>query len=483
MSEKAVMANIMTPSLAHRDFINAMRREVGHNRPGGCPYKSFLLMNSGSEGNAVADRIMDVQAGHLAEGRRVVGVSLAGSFHGRTFMPAVWTDSCRETYTQVKCQAIVNKRNEYMLDPVPLNDSAALRRAFERADAENLYIQCVVMESVMGEGNPGASVSPEFYSLARELTMQHNSMLLIDNIQAGLRCTGNLSIVDYPGFTNLPAPDFEVYSKAINAGQYPVSCLALSERALGFYKHGTYGNTMTGNPRACMVSAAVLNEITDDLRKNIVEMGEYAKSRFQELMAKYPQAITNVTGCGLLYAVQLNPDIFTVVALDGTETLLRTQGIGVIHGGENALRFTPHFRITKEELDLQVEKVEEFLSRTPMASLEKEVQMRKFFEDTIGDEEEVFITMTGHLFDTGLFNETLNVVEEKKSKARMMRMKLGSTVHEDSEVTLQLLSTGNGTSMTALVERLGQLAAEKDCEVSTNTNKGTVVLYRPASRL
>merc|ERR1740138_746345 len=101
-----------------------------------------------------------------------------------------------------------------MMEPVPLNDCNALKARFEKADKENIYIQGVFMESVMGEGNPGAAVSPEFYSLARELTLKHNCALLIDNIQAGLRCTGCLSIVDYPGFTHMPPPDFEVYSKA-----------------------------------------------------------------------------------------------------------------------------------------------------------------------------------------------------------------------------------------------------------------------------
>merc|ERR1719181_1275451 len=120
------------------------------------------------------------------------------------------------------------------------------------------------MESVMGEGNPGQAMTPEFFSLARKLTLKHDGMLLVDNIQAGLRATGNLSIVDYPGFEDLPPPDFEVYSKAINGGQYPVSCLALSERAREYYRHGVYGNTMTGNPRACNVSAAVLTSVTDD---------------------------------------------------------------------------------------------------------------------------------------------------------------------------------------------------------------------------
>lgn len=35
MSEDVVMANIMTPALGQKKFIDALQREIGHNRPDG----------------------------------------------------------------------------------------------------------------------------------------------------------------------------------------------------------------------------------------------------------------------------------------------------------------------------------------------------------------------------------------------------------------------------------------------------------------
>lgn len=66
-----------------------------------------------------------------------------------------------------------------------------------------------------------------------------------------------------------------------------------------------------------------------------------------------PEAVIRVNGTGLLYQVKLDPKI-TVTAMDGIEMMLRWRGINVIHGGTNALRFTPNFDITKEEVDMQV---------------------------------------------------------------------------------------------------------------------------------
>ncbi|HEX7031145.1 MAG TPA: hypothetical protein VF254_11140, partial [Gammaproteobacteria bacterium] len=53
-----------------------------------------------------------------------------------------------------------------------------------------------------------------------------------------------------------------------------------------------------------------------------------------------------------------------------TEEYMRMQGVGVIHGGANSLRFTPHFAITSEEVDLIVEATRDALLNGPNANAE-----------------------------------------------------------------------------------------------------------------
>ena len=43
------------------------------------------------------------------------------------------------------------------------------------------------------------------------------------------------------------------------------------------------------------------------------------------------------------------------------EEWCRRQGLGVIHGGSNALRFTPHFAITSDEIDMIIEIIRQAL--------------------------------------------------------------------------------------------------------------------------
>lgn len=366
MSRPQVMANVMTPSFAQLRLVKALEREIGRAREGACPFTHFLFMNSGSESVSVATRISDINAKNLTDeggvhgGKAVKKVSLKGGFHGRTGRAAQFSHSTRKTY---KKWLATYRGLDDLLTVVP-NDVAGLRAVFQRAEDEGLFIESIFMEPVMGEGNPGQAITPEFYAAARELTLAHGSMLLIDSIQAGLRSTGNLSIVDYPGFEGLEAPDMETYSKALNAGQYPLSILAMTPRAAELYRTGVYGNTMTANPRAMDVGTAVLSMVTDEVRQNIVDRGHEFVTKLKALADELGGPITGVQGTGLLFSCELDPS-FKAYGTGSLEEYMRIHGVGVIHGGENSLRFTPHFQVTSEEVDLIVAAVRDAVVNGP----------------------------------------------------------------------------------------------------------------------
>lgn len=369
MNQPHVMANIMTPNYSQLRLVRALRREIGQNRGGECPFSRFLAMNSGSEAVTVASRISDVNAKEMTDqggqyaGRKIRHVSMGGGFHGRTDRPAQFSDSSRNTYR--KYLASYRDRDDFWT--VSPNSLEGLREIFDRAERENVFIEALFLEPVMGEGNPGEAITPQFYALARELTKAHGSLLLIDSIQAGLRSQGVLSIVDYPGFESLEAPDMETYSKALNAGQFPLSVLAMSEQAAGLYRKGIYGNTMTANPRAMDVAVAVLEAITPALRENIRERGREFVERFEALREELGGLITKVQGTGLLFSCELAPQ-YKAFGANSTEEYLRRHGIGVIHGGERSLRYTPHFAITSEEVELVVSATHEALLKGPGAA-------------------------------------------------------------------------------------------------------------------
>lgn len=361
MSDNHVIANVMTANFEQIRLSTLLDKEIGHKR-GKPAFSKYICMNSGSESVTVASRISDIHAGKLSApgsryaGRKVMFLAIEGGFHGRTDRPAQVSSSCLGKY-----QILASFQNRENVKLVPPNDTQALENVFAWAEKENVFFESMYMEPVMGEGDPGKAVTREFYDAARTLTEKHSCLLVVDSIQAAIRAQGCLSICDYPGFEDCTPPDMETYSKAVNAGQYPLSVLALNSAAADLYVQGVYGNTMTTNPRALAVACSVLGGLDDNLRKNIKDRGAEFVEKFKTLQKELPDIITQVQGTGLLFSVAIDSRKHKIVGFGNLEENLRKNGIGVIHGGENSLRFTPHFNISSKEVDLIVGKVREAL--------------------------------------------------------------------------------------------------------------------------
>ncbi len=365
LARDQVMANIMTANISQLRFGQKLRAELGHARADGCPFEAFICMNSGSEAMSVAARIMDAHTkvatspgGAHAGKQRTAVIAIERAFHGRTYRPALFSDSTRDNYQK----NLASFSQPLATWTVPSNDIDALRTAFARAEAEGVFIEGLLVEPVQGEGAPGVAVTREFYDVARELTLKHDTMLVIDAIQAGLRSTGTLSLVDYPGFEDCAAPDIESWSKALNAGQFPLSVLGLSTRAAEAYRTGIYGNTMTTNPRGLDVACAVLDMVTPEVRANIRTQGERFVADLESLKTEFPGIITEVLGTGLLFCCELDPERAPAIGPGSAEERCRMRGINIIHGGRNALRFTPHFRITDAEREVVIQVLREVLA-------------------------------------------------------------------------------------------------------------------------
>lgn len=366
MSENHVMANIMTPNFSQLRIMKRLNKEIGHTGAGN-PYKKIICMNSGSEAVTVAARFSDINVlnltspGERHEGKSVKVLAFKGGFHGRTDRPAQFSDSSLPKYKK-HLASFKNLDNLVTIEP---NNLEQLNAAFENADRDGVFFEAFFMEPVMGEGNPGAPLDPEFYKQARLLTKKAGTLLVIDSIQAGLRAHGCLSLLDYPGFEGIDPPDMETFSKAMNGGQYPLSVLAMTQSTASLYVRGVYGNTMTANPRAIEVACTVLDNIDDAFRRNVRERGVEFLEKLNKLKSKYPEIITKVQGTGLLFSAEISSDYFDVVGPNGLELYLRRHGLGVIHGGVNALRFTPVFDITTEQVDMMMDALEKAILEAP----------------------------------------------------------------------------------------------------------------------
>ena len=124
---------------------------------------------------------------------------------------------------------------------------------------------------------------------------------------------------------------------------------------------------MTTNPRALDIAATVLGSLTPELRNNIRGKGQMFLDKLNKLKDELGGRITKVQGTGLLFSCELDP-AYKCYGVGSTEEWLRERGLGVIHGGTNSLRFTPHFGITEDEVDLIIGHVREALLKGPRKS-------------------------------------------------------------------------------------------------------------------
>jgi len=141
MCQPHVMANIMTASLSQVDFIESLKKEIGHTLPGGTPYASFICLNSGSEAMSMASRIADINTRTLTDpgarhdGHEIRGLTLKDSFHGRTDRPARYSHSSSKKYEK----HLASYRDREYLITVEPNSIEALEAAFAEAENEGVF--------------------------------------------------------------------------------------------------------------------------------------------------------------------------------------------------------------------------------------------------------------------------------------------------------------------------------------------------------
>ena len=352
LSQPQVMANIMTPNVIQQKMTQTLQNHIGINREQGCPYSHFAFLNSGSEAMELALRICDLSQ----QEKPSAFIVIQKGFHGRTGQASCISDSCLPKYRKY----LKSFQKELPVVAIEMNNWSQCLNTF-RSVSHQYHIEAVIAEPIMGEGDPGKLMELQFYRLLRRLTKKYNSKLIIDSVQAGFRGTGFLSATDYFHLRREEPPDIEIFSKAINGGQYPLSVLAATPDIYLQFQPGIYGNTMTANPRALSIGIETMNQVTPEIRTNIVKMGINFQNMLKSLQQKYPDLVSHVSGTGLLQALHINPD-YPVDEFQGLEYQCRMNGLNVIHGGDNALRFTPYFKINNPEIEL-IKNILEFTFR------------------------------------------------------------------------------------------------------------------------
>ncbi len=207
------------------------------------------------------------------------------------------------------------------------------------------------MEAIQGEGgiNP---VSQEFLATARELCDSTGALLLLDEIQSGMGRTGSWCAYQQYGIQ----PDVTTLAKPL-AGGIPIGAMVCTEAASQAFTPGMHGTTFGGNPLACAVAIAVIDEIErSGLLDHVTSTGIYFMDRLCELKTRHA-SILDVRGRGLMIGVELTSDKLAKEIFQG----MQDRRILLNRTHETVLRFLPPFLITREHVDQAVEALDELL--------------------------------------------------------------------------------------------------------------------------
>lgn len=290
-----------------------------------------FFCNSGTEANEAAIKLARLH-GH-AKGIEVPTVIVTeGAFHGRTLAALAATG---------------NPKAQAGFEPLP---ERFLRVPFGNAEAVaglagDDQVCAVLVEPIQGEG--GINIPPRGYlKQLRDICDANGWLLILDEVQSGVARSGEWFACQHEDVL----PDAICLAKGLGGG-VPVGALLAKGAAAELFDPGTHGSTFGGNPLACTAAMTVLEVIEQDsLKENATKLGGYILDGLKNQLG-HLNGITEIRGCGLLLAIELDRPCADLVKVALEAGLL----INVTAG--NVIRLLPPLTINQTEADILLERM------------------------------------------------------------------------------------------------------------------------------
>ncbi|MFS4437232.1 aspartate aminotransferase family protein [Paracoccaceae bacterium GXU_MW_L88] len=293
---------------------------------------TVFFTNSGTEATECAVKMARKYHAVHGTGRDEI-ITFSGAFHGRTLgmISAAGNEKHLEGFGP-RLPGFVH---------VETGDEDALRAAVTDKTA------ALMIEPIQGES--GIQPVPDsFLRLMRQLCDDHGLLLIFDEIQCGMGRTGKLFAYEWTGVT----PDIMSIAKGIGGGFPLGACLATEAAAVGMTA-GTHGSTYGGNPLACAIGNAVMEEVnTAEFLQHVQRISGTLRQKLEGLVDSHPGVFSAVRGAGLMIGLKCvlpNGDVVNAA---------REAGLLTVPGGDNVVRLLPPLNITEDDINDALERLE-----------------------------------------------------------------------------------------------------------------------------
>ncbi|MGE5515353.1 MAG: aspartate aminotransferase family protein [Bacteroidota bacterium] len=287
---------------------------------------TVFFCNSGAEANECAIKMARKYHYEGGDKGRHEIICATGAFHGRTLATVA---------------AGGQQKHMKGFDPsmpgfvhVPYGNLNALRAAIGPQTA------AILVEPVQGEGGiiPG---DPDYLKRLRATADEFGILLIFDEVQTGMGRTGTLFAYEHAGI----APDIMAAAKGLGGG-FPVGACLATEKAARGMTAGAHGSTFGGNPLAMAAADAVLDVMLQPgFLAEVAHWGNVLRSKLADLPARFPHAIEQVRGAGMMIGLKCR--------MPNTElqAKLLANGLLTIGAGDNVVRLLPPLIIREREIE------------------------------------------------------------------------------------------------------------------------------------
>lgn len=311
---------------------------VEHTFPG-----QVFFCNSGTEANEAAFKLARRHGQEKGDAIRIL--TLDGSFHGRTTAAMSMTGQERI-------------RNGFgpLVDGITYltpNDTDQLEK--EIGD-DGGGICALFLELVQGEGGV-RPLDKDYVQAARELTDEHNVLLILDEIQTGMGRTAKLFAYEHYEII----PDAMTMAKGLANG-FPIGAMLVREPFVNLLGPGMHGSTFGGNHLASRIAYETLRVLVGrDLFSAADALSDFFFARLRAL-ENTTKIVKKVRGLGLHIGCVLDRPAAPIV------DECRNRGLLVNATAEKVVRIMPPLTLSLERaaegLDILEAVLREFESKT-----------------------------------------------------------------------------------------------------------------------
>jgi acetylornithine/N-succinyldiaminopimelate aminotransferase len=288
-------------------------------------FDKVFFANSGAEANEGAIKLAR-KWGQLHKNGAYEIITFDHSFHGRTL--ATMSASGKPGWDTMFAPQVPG------FPKAELNNINSVKKCITDKSV------AVMLEPVQGEGGV-IPCDDQFMRDLRQLTKEHNLLLIVDEVQAGFGRTGKLFAYQNYGIE----PDIMSLGKGIGGG-VPLAALLCRDEVACFVP-GDQGGTYNGNALMTAVGISVIEQLlAPGFLQSVVTKGALLQSELLKLSSEF--GLQGERGKGLLRALMLGKDIGGKLVDLAREH--QPEGLLINSPRPDLLRFMPALTVSNEEI-------------------------------------------------------------------------------------------------------------------------------------